>query len=93
MEWKDTGEDIGEEQTPAANTSDARVASSVGPDADEAEQSQAKEWNADWGLGGDQFIKGPGSIIISQLELKLQLELQLDQRRRIPVRRGNHGDL
>ena len=57
----------------------------MGPDADEAERSHAKEWNADWGLGGDQFIKGPGSIIISQLqlesklELKLQLELQLDQ--------------
>ena len=63
---------IGEEQTPAANTSDARVASSVGPDADEAEQSQAKEWNADWGLGGDQFIKGPGSIIISQWKLELK---------------------
>ena len=44
---------IGEEQTPATNTSDARVASSVGPDADEAEPSQAKEWNADWGLGRD----------------------------------------
>ena len=44
---------IGEEQTPAANTSDARVANSVGPDADEAERSQAKEWNADWGLGRD----------------------------------------
>ena len=53
LERKDTGEDIGEEQTPATNTSDARVASSVGPDADEAERSQAKEWNADWGLGRD----------------------------------------
>ena len=49
----------------------------MGPDADEAERSHAKERNADGSLGGDHFIKEACSIIISQLELKLELKLQL----------------